>query len=155
MQDISKRPFPYFRGKCCLCRPEAAVHQFIVTSAIHVLLQLASCVYWAEVAIRTVGYGVSCLILSFQSGFPTSFQSDPIIMSGKKRKLPEGEEADYVAKPPRTLSNMHLRNQEKRLIIILEQAQLESAKVFPSKMLFYPINRLTCLDLLDVDWQGV
>ncbi len=50
-------------------------------------------------------------------------------MNSKKRKLPEGEEADYVAKPPRILSNIHLRNQEKRLIIILEQAQLESAKV--------------------------
>lgn len=46
-----------------------------------------------------------------------------------KRKAPEGEEADYIAKPPRILSNIHLRNQEKRLIVILERAQLESAKV--------------------------
>lgn len=50
-------------------------------------------------------------------------------MSNKKRKMPEGEETDYVAKPPRILANMHLKNQEKRLIIILEKAQLESAKV--------------------------
>lgn len=52
-------------------------------------------------------------------------------MSGKKRRVQEGEseETDYVAKPPKILSNMHLRNQEKRLIIILERAQLESAKV--------------------------
>ena len=46
-----------------------------------------------------------------------------------KRKIPEGEETDYIAKPPKILSNIHLRNQEKRLIVILEQAQLESAKV--------------------------
>ncbi|KZS14133.1 Ribosomal RNA small subunit methyltransferase NEP1 [Daphnia magna] len=46
-----------------------------------------------------------------------------------KRKIPEGEETDYIAKPPKILSNIHLRNQEKRLIVILEQAQLESAKI--------------------------
>lgn len=52
-------------------------------------------------------------------------------MSAKKRKNQEqeGEETDYVPKPPKVLSNVHLRNQEKRLIIILERAQLESAKV--------------------------
>ena len=50
-----------------------------------------------------------------------------------KRKIPEGEETDYIAKPPRILSNIHLRNQEKRLIVVLERAQLESAKVI-SKM---------------------
>ncbi|KAI9559588.1 hypothetical protein GHT06_013593 [Daphnia sinensis] len=46
-----------------------------------------------------------------------------------KRKISESEEADYIAKPPKILSNIHLRNQEKRLIVILEQAQLESAKI--------------------------
>ena len=52
-------------------------------------------------------------------------------MSNKKRKIPDGEDAetDYVPKPPRILANMHLKNQEKRLIIILEKATLESAKV--------------------------
>lgn len=52
-----------------------------------------------------------------------------------KRKAPEGEEVDYIAKPPRILSNIHLRNQEKRLIVILERAQLESAKVKPNKFI--------------------
>ena len=68
----------------------------------------------------------------FWSLFLTNFIDKFLIeiMSGKKRKLPEGEEEDYVAKPPRILANIHLRNQEKRLIIVLEQAQLESAKVF-------------------------
>ena len=51
-------------------------------------------------------------------------------MASKKRKLPEGEEVDYIAKPPKHLANVHLKNQEKRLIIVLEKAQLESAKVF-------------------------
>ena len=50
-------------------------------------------------------------------------------MANFKRKTPEGEEEDYVAKPPKILANMHLKNQEKRLIIILEKAELESAKV--------------------------
>ena len=48
----------------------------------------------------------------------------------KKRKAAEGEDEDYIAKPPKHLANIHLKNQEKRLIVILEQAQLESAKVF-------------------------
>ena len=51
---------------------------------------------------------------------------------GNKRKMndrAEGEEVDYIAKPPKHLANIHLRNQEKRLIVILERAQLESAKV--------------------------
>ena len=51
-------------------------------------------------------------------------------MAGFKRKQLEGEEEDYVAKPPKILANMHLKNQEKRLIVILEKANLESAKVF-------------------------
>ena len=51
-------------------------------------------------------------------------------MSNNKRKLrAEGEDEEYMAKPPRHLANIHLKNQEKRLIVILERAQLESAKV--------------------------
>jgi len=50
-------------------------------------------------------------------------------MAGFKRKQLEGEEEDYVAKPPKILANMHLKNQEKRLIVILEKANLESAKI--------------------------
>ena len=49
-----------------------------------------------------------------------------------KRKQNDDEETDYIPKPPKILSNIHLRNQEKRLIVILERAQLESAKVFIS-----------------------
>ncbi|XP_022905203.2 ribosomal RNA small subunit methyltransferase NEP1 [Onthophagus taurus] len=46
---------------------------------------------------------------------------------GKKRKIKDdSEEFDPV---PRHLVSSHVKNQEKRLIIILEQAQLESAKV--------------------------
>ena len=57
-------------------------------------------------------------------------------MSAIKRKNQdhESEETDYVPKPPKVLSNIHLRNQEKRLIVILERAQLESAKVISHKI---------------------
>lgn len=53
-------------------------------------------------------------------------------MAGKRKKGQDNTddaETDYFAKPPKVLSNIHLRNQEKRLIVILERAQLESAKV--------------------------
>lgn len=69
-------------------------------------------------------------------------------MTSKKRKLPEGEEADYVSKPPRILSNIHLRNQEKRLIIILEQAQLESAKVCYKSLILLILSHLLNSSLL-------
>ena len=51
-------------------------------------------------------------------------------MANFKRKKLEGEEDDYISKPPKILANMHLKNQEKRLIVILEKANLEAAKVF-------------------------
>jgi len=43
--------------------------------------------------------------------------------------MAEGEDSEYIAKPPRHLTNMHAKNQEKRLIVILERAQLEAAKI--------------------------
>lgn len=46
---------------------------------------------------------------------------------GKKRKQ---EENDFEFDPiPKHLVKKHIQNQEKRLIVILEQAQLESVKV--------------------------
>jgi hypothetical protein len=48
---------------------------------------------------------------------------------GKKRKF-EHKEDEYEIDPvPKHLVVAHLRNQEKRLIIILENAQLETVKV--------------------------
>jgi len=49
---------------------------------------------------------------------------------GKKRKLGKADETDEMVLPPKHLSlAKHITNQEKRLIIILERAQLESVKV--------------------------
>lgn len=49
---------------------------------------------------------------------------------GKKRKLKEDNHNEREFDPaPKHLSIAHVRNQEKRLIIILEQAHLESVKV--------------------------
>ncbi|KAF4520941.1 hypothetical protein B566_EDAN008916 [Ephemera danica] len=48
----------------------------------------------------------------------------------KKRKFDDNEDEYEVSLPPKHLSAaQHIRNQEKRLIVILEQAQLESVKV--------------------------
>ncbi|XP_054263511.1 ribosomal RNA small subunit methyltransferase NEP1 [Macrosteles quadrilineatus] len=47
---------------------------------------------------------------------------------GKKRRLKEDNEQEFDP-APKHLSIAHIRNQEKRLIVILEQAQLESVKV--------------------------
>jgi len=47
---------------------------------------------------------------------------------GKKRKLNKTDENEYDP-TPKHLVTAHLKNQEKRLIIILEEAQLESVKV--------------------------
>ncbi|KAJ8947044.1 hypothetical protein NQ318_019936 [Aromia moschata] len=49
---------------------------------------------------------------------------------GKKRKLKQSKEDEFEFDPvPKHLVVSHLKNQEKRLIIILESAQLESVKV--------------------------
>ncbi|KAJ8945812.1 hypothetical protein NQ314_009034 [Rhamnusium bicolor] len=49
---------------------------------------------------------------------------------GKKRKLKESKNEEFEFDPlPKHLVVAHLKNQEKRLIIILEGAQLESVKV--------------------------
>lgn len=48
---------------------------------------------------------------------------------GKKRKLGCKEDEFEFDPIPKHLVVAHLRNQEKRLIIILENAQLESVKV--------------------------
>lgn len=48
---------------------------------------------------------------------------------GKKRKLKSKDDEFEFDPIPKHLVTAHLKNQEKRLIIILEQAQLESVKV--------------------------
>lgn len=48
---------------------------------------------------------------------------------GKKRKLKEEKDDNEYDPVPKHLVKAHLKNQEKRLIIILEDAQLESVKV--------------------------
>lgn len=54
---------------------------------------------------------------------------------GRKRKFKEQDEENEqgpqeVDLPPAHLQVGHLRKEEKRLIVILENAQLETAKVF-------------------------
>lgn len=50
---------------------------------------------------------------------------------GKKRKLNKNNDADNEYDPvPKHLVTSHIKHQEKRLIIILEDAQLESVKVY-------------------------
>lgn len=49
----------------------------------------------------------------------------------KKRKLKVSKSDEFEFDPvPKHLVTAHLKNQEKRLIIILEAAQLETVKVF-------------------------
>lgn len=49
---------------------------------------------------------------------------------GKKRKLKDSGTNEYEFDPvPKHFVTAHLKNQEKRLIIILEGAQLETVKV--------------------------
>lgn len=51
---------------------------------------------------------------------------------GRKRKLQdagEEEESNEVDLPPKHLTVAHQRKEDKRLIVILENAQLETAKV--------------------------
>lgn len=49
---------------------------------------------------------------------------------GKKRKLNKNNEDENEFDPvPKHLTTAHVKNQEKRLIIILEEASLESVKV--------------------------
>lgn len=47
---------------------------------------------------------------------------------GKKRKVKENDEYEFDPVPKHFVT-AHLKNQEKRLIIILEGAQLETVKV--------------------------
>lgn len=49
---------------------------------------------------------------------------------GKGKKRPFNEDSEREFDPaPKHLSIAHIKNQEKRLIVVLEQAQLESVKV--------------------------
>lgn len=48
---------------------------------------------------------------------------------GTKRKLKQRDDDNEYDPVPKHLVVSHLKDQEKRLIIILEQAQLESVKV--------------------------
>lgn len=48
---------------------------------------------------------------------------------GKKRKLGAKEDEFEYDPVPRHLVTAHIKKQEKRLIVILEKAQLESVKV--------------------------
>ena len=51
-------------------------------------------------------------------------------MGNKKRKLNKDGEEDFEFDPtPRHLIDAHIKEQEKRLIVILEGAQLESIAV--------------------------
>lgn len=65
-----------------------------------------------------------------------------------KRKLKERKEDDNEYDPvSKHLVTGHIKNQEKRLIIILENAQLESVKVS-----FYLINKfnLSMLNIINI-----
>lgn len=53
---------------------------------------------------------------------------------GKKRKLKEKDDEFEFDPVPKHLVTAHVKNQEKRLIVILEQAQLESVKVSMSNI---------------------
>lgn len=48
---------------------------------------------------------------------------------GKKRKLKDNDDQYEFDPVPKHLVSAHLKSQEKRLIIILEGAQLETVKV--------------------------
>jgi len=49
---------------------------------------------------------------------------------GRKRKLKDAEEEPKeIDLPPKHLSVSHIRKEEKRLIVVLENASLETAKV--------------------------
>lgn len=48
---------------------------------------------------------------------------------GKKRKNEDNKDDNEYDPAPKHLQVKHIKNQEKRLIIILENAQLESVKV--------------------------
>lgn len=50
-------------------------------------------------------------------------------MGNKKRRIGDDNANNEFDPAPRHLSIAHIRNQEKRLIVILEKAQLESVKV--------------------------
>lgn len=52
-----------------------------------------------------------------------------IIKMGQKRKNRNGKDDFEYDPAPKHLHVVHIKNQEKRLIIILEKAQLESVKV--------------------------
>lgn len=58
---------------------------------------------------------------------------------GKKRKFEvEQKDTNEFGLPAKFLATSHIRSQEKRLIIILEGAQLETVKVGPSfKMIHF------------------
>lgn len=51
-----------------------------------------------------------------------------ILVMGKKRKN-DDEEFEFDPAPKHLAAPGHIRNQEKRLIIVLEKAQLETVKV--------------------------
>lgn len=51
---------------------------------------------------------------------------------GKKRKNDDDRDDDEYDPAPKHLQVAHIKNQEKRLIIVLESAQLESVKVSSS-----------------------
>lgn len=56
---------------------------------------------------------------------------------GKKRKFEvEQKDNNEFGLPAKFLATSHIRSQEKRLIVILEGAQLETVKVIANKTLF-------------------
>lgn len=69
----------------------------------------------------------------------------------KKRKLKPAKEDEFEFDPvPKHLVTAHLKNQEKRLIIILEDAQLETVKV---SCLVHPLGIL-CIDFFYIKQVG-
>jgi hypothetical protein len=82
---------------------------------------------------------------------------------GRKRKLNDGDEDESaeVDLPPKHLSVAHMRKEDKRLIVVLENAQLETAKVklnsslvTTAKLLIY-FRLLHCIFLLFAGRQRI
>lgn len=66
---------------------------------------------------------------------------------GKKRKIKETNDEFEFDTIPKHLVTAHVKNQEKRLIIILEEAQLESVKVSKRQYIFVVDVTFVCIIL--------
>lgn len=70
---------------------------------------------------------------------------------GKKRKLKDTSDEYEFDPVPRHMVNAHLKDQEKRLIVILEGAQLETVKVVYYNFCFCFVRKLTFV----LGWQQI